>query len=202
MDKRIYTSIIIFGVSLGMLGCSSTKVQRVDINKPIDLSGQWNDTDSRLTAESAIEDCLKHSWINDFNKEAGRNPTVIVGQVINRSQEHINSQIFIKDLERAFVNSNKVQLVASRQERKEIRDERTDQEAGNTDPSTISRPGFESGADFMLQGSINSVKDEIKGQYAILYQVNLELIDMKTNRKKWIGQKEIKKSVKKSAYSL
>ena len=202
MNLKFYVLVIVFGISLGMAGCASTKVQRTDVNKPIDLSGRWNDTDSRLTAESAIEDCLKHSWTNDFNKEAGRNPTVIVGQITNRSQEHINSQVFIKDLERALVNSNKVQLVASSQERKGIRDERVDQQAGNTDPSTISKPGFESGADFMLQGSINSVKDEIKGKYAILYQVNLELIDMKTNGKKWIAQKEIKKVVSKSAYSL
>ena len=202
MNIKFYVLVVIFGINLGMVGCASTKVQRTDVNRPVDLSGRWNDTDSRLTAEAVIEDCLKNSWTNDFNKEAGRNPTVIVGQVINRSQEHINSQVFIKDLERAFVNSNKVQLVASSQERREIRDERVDQQAGNTDPSTISKPGFESGADFMLQGSINSVQDEIKGKYAILYQVNLELIDMKTNRKKWIAQKEIKKVVSKSAYSL
>ena len=201
MKIKFYIFMMI-GLGLSVLGCSSTKVQRTEVNKVIDLSGRWNDTDSRMVAEEAIVDCLSHSWINDFNKETGRSPTIIVGQIINRSSEHINSLVFTKDLEQAIVNSNKVQLVASKQERKEIREEREDQQSGNTDPATISKAGLESGADFMLQGGINSVTDEIKGKYAVLYQVNLELIDLKTNRKKWISQKEIKKVVKKSAYSL
>ena len=54
----------------------------------------------------------------------------------------------------------------------------------------------------MLKGSINSIKDEIKGKYVILYQVNLELIDLTNNQKVWIGEKEIKKFVKRSKFSL
>lgn len=54
----------------------------------------------------------------------------------------------------------------------------------------------------MLQGSINSVKDETRGQYAIMFQSNLELIDMTTNEKVWIGQKKIKKVVKRPQYSM
>jgi CRISPR/Cas system-associated protein Cas7 (RAMP superfamily) len=62
--------------------------------------------------------------------------------------------------------------------------------------------GKETGADFIVLGSINSVKDEVSGRYVILYQVNLELVDIETNQKVWIGQKNIKKSVKRSKYSL
>ena len=79
MNIKFYVLVVIFGINLGMVGCASTKVQRTDVNKPVDLSGRWNDTDSRLAAEAVIEDCLKNSCTNDFNKEAGGNPTVIVG---------------------------------------------------------------------------------------------------------------------------
>ena len=54
----------------------------------------------------------------------------------------------------------------------------------------------------MLQGSINTIKDEIKGKYVILYQVNLELIELESNLKAWIGQKEIKKYVKRSRFTF
>ena len=177
-------------------GCASQpKVTRTEVGKIIDLSGRWNDIDSRLVAEEMIKDCLDRSWFNVFQGKNNRQPVVIVGTVMNRSSEHINSQVFIEDLERNLLNSGKVIFVASHPERQEIRDERTDQHAGETEPSTAKPKGKETGADFMLQGSINSVKDEIKGKYAIFYQVNLELLDLASNQKVWIGQKDIKKVV-------
>ena len=201
MFKKLFFIPLVIGIFLGT-GCASTKVTRNDVAKPIDLSGQWNDTDSRQVAEEVIQDCLKQPWVSEFNKATGRDPVVIVGSVLNRSNEHINAQVFIKELERSLLNSGKVKFVASSQERQELRVEREDQQAGNTDPSTISPKGLESGADFMLKGSINSIKDEVKGKYVILYQANLELIDLKTNQKKWIGQKEIKKLVEQRSFGF
>ncbi len=203
--NRIW-GVCIMGIFLSAItfyGCSSApKVTRTEIEKTIDLSGRWNDTDSRLVAEEMIRDCLGRVWINKFNEKSRRDPVVIIGTVVNRSSEHINSQLFIKDLERTLLNSGKVVFVANRQERGDIRDERTDQQSGETDPSTIKPKGKETGADFMVQGSINSVKDEIKGKYEMLYQVNLELVDLTNNQKIWIGQKEIKKLVERSQYSF
>jgi uncharacterized protein (TIGR02722 family) len=198
----VLLAMLVLGVSI-IAGCGGRTVKRTEIDKTIDLSGRWNDTDSRLVSEEMIKDCLGRPWINKFNeKNNNSQPVVIVGTVQNRSHEHINSQLFTKDLEKAFINSVMVQVVASKQEREEIREERTSQQEGMTEKETIKPFGHESGADFMIQGSINSVKDEVKGKYVILYQVNLELIDLRSNQKVWIGEKEIKKYVKKSSFSL
>ncbi len=192
MKKFIFFSIcVVFAVT----GCSTTKVSRIDVNKVTDFSGQWNDTDARLTAEAMIADCLNGSWINEFNKEQGRTPTVIIGKIKNKTYEHLSSDIFTSDLERALTNSGKITFVADKEARMEIREERLDQQQGNTEPSTISEKGHETGADFMLQGAIEAIKDEVKGKYAMFYQITLEMVDMKTNQKKWISQKEIKKIV-------
>lgn len=200
MISRFILSGILLMMS--MTGCASPRVTRTPVEKIVDLSGRWNDTDSRLAAEEMIKDCLARPWINTFNEKAHRDPIVIVGTVVNRSHEHIDSQLFTKDLEKNVLNSGKVKFIASRQERPDLREERDQQRAGTTDPETIKPQSRETGADFMVQGTINSVKDEIRGKYVILYQVNLELVDLTTNQKVWIGQKEIKKVVAKSKYSL
>ncbi len=197
--QALILSILVLAVGSG---CGGRKVVRTDVDKTVDLSGRWNDSDSRMVAEEMIQDCLGRPWINKFNEKNRKDPVVIIGTVVNRSSEHINSNMFVKDLERNLLNSGKVIFVADRQERLDIRDERNDQQDGNTDPETIKQKGKETGADYIIQGSINSVKDEIKGKYVILYQVNLELVDLTTNQKTWIGQKDIKKIVGKSKYSL
>lgn len=178
-----------------LTGCATTKVTRTDVNVITDLSGQWNDTDARLTAEAMVADCLNGNWINEFNKNKGRTPTVIVGKIKNRTYEHISSDVFTSVLERALTNSGKVIFVADKEARNDVRDERADQQAGNTEPSTISEKGHETGADFILQGAIEAIKDQVRGKYAMFYQITLEMVDMKTNQKKWISQKEIKKIV-------
>ena len=185
-----------------LISCAGPSVKRTEVDETIDLSGRWNDTDSRLVSEEMIEDCLNRPWLQNYQaNNQGKMPTVIVGTVKNQSYEHINTQVFIKDLERALINSGRVRFVASKDERIELRQEKADQQQGFTDPETQKSMYKEVGADYMLQGSINAIKDEIKGEYVMLYQVNLELVNLETNLKAWIGQKEIKKVVKRSRLS-
>jgi uncharacterized protein (TIGR02722 family) len=181
------------------VGCAATtKVERKDVDTTIDLSGRWNDTDSRLVSEEMIGDCLNRPWLERYKvQHNGKIPTVIVGQVKNRSHEHINVQTFVKDLERALINSGQVRFVADKREREGVREERLDMAQHATD-ETMKGPGQEIGADFMLIGSINTIRDEISGQAVMFYQVNLELIDMENNLKAWIGDKKIKKLIKRS----
>ena len=200
-NKIFLLAAVIVSVTM-LVGCGGRSVKRLETEKVVDISGRWNDTDSRLVSEEMIKDCLDRPWLNKFEEKNKQNPVVIVGTIVNRSHEHIDSLLFTKDLEKAFINSAMVNVVASKQEREEIREERGAQQEGLTDEATIKEFGKETGADFMLKGTINSVKDEIKGKYVILYQVNLELIDLTNNQKVWIGQRKIKKYVKKSKFSL
>ncbi|MEM9177855.1 MAG: penicillin-binding protein activator LpoB, partial [Myxococcota bacterium] len=131
----------------------------------------------------------------------GDRPTVIVGAVRNRSSEHINTRTFTKDLERAFVNSGRVRVVASSDERGGIRDERLDQ-LRNATIETAKSMGKEIGADFMLIGGINTIIDAAGNKQVRFYQVELELIALETNEKVWIGQKKLKKLVKNPKFRM
>ena len=200
MNGKMILSSMFLAVVL--IGCASTKVSRVEVNRPIDLSGGWNDYDAQLVSQEMITDCLDKPWLTTHMKEKQKNPVVIVGHIENRSDEHINTQVFTKELERSLLNSGKVNFVASPQERDQVREEREDQQRGNTSPESLKKMGRELGADFMLIGSLNSVKDEVKGKMASFYQANLELINLETNEKVWIGQKEIKKMIEQKRFSL
>lgn len=54
----------------------------------------------------------------------------------------------------------------------------------------------EEAADFMLIGTVNSIRDREGRREVIYYQVNLELVDTETNRKAWIGDKRIRKYIR------
>jgi uncharacterized protein (TIGR02722 family) len=174
-------------------GCG-TKVTRIDADETTDLSGAWNDTDSRLVAEEMIADALSHPWTSNFAGETGRAPAIIVGTVRNFSHEHINMNTFIADMERALINSGRIEFVASSEERGEIRAERVDQDLNATE-ETRNEAGQEFGADFMLKGQINTIVDADGDEQVRYYQVDLTMISLADNRKVWLGQKKIKKLV-------
>jgi uncharacterized protein (TIGR02722 family) len=196
---RISSIMILLGILIFLGACATTPtVERKAVDTTIDLSGRWNDADSRMVSEEMISDCLNRPWLERFRAtHGGKPPTVIVGRVKNRSHEHINVQTFVKDLERALINSGMVQFVAARGEREGVREERLDM-AKHASEETMKGPGEEIGADFMLIGSINTIRDEIEGKAVMFYQTNLELIDMANNLKVWVGEKKIKKLIKRS----
>ncbi len=183
-------------VALLLVGCS-TRVERIAPDETVDLSGNWNDTDSRLVSEEMIRDVLARKWLNDFRSANNANPTVIVGDIRNLSHEHINVNTFVNDLARELINSGDINFVASGAERKQIREERKDMDLHAAE-ETRKAMGRELGADFMLQGTINSILDVEGRRQVRYYQVNLTLFSLADNRQVWIGQKEIKKFVTKA----
>lgn len=194
--RNLIHLLLIAALAVLLFGCASPlrSIERTDPGTQTDLSGRWNDTDSRLTAEAMIEDLLARPWRERFISREGDVPVVVVGEVRNLSSEHIQTDTFISDMERELINSGSVRFVAGEEVRKQIRKEKLDQQSQASE-ETLARLGEEIGADFMLRGSISSIEDAADGMKAVLYKITLELIRIETNEKVWIGDKEIKKII-------
>lgn len=176
-------------------GCSNRTVTRVSPDQQIDLSGRWNDTDSKLVAEEMTRDVLNRPWREEFSRTFNKRPVVIVGIIANKSHEHIESETFIKDVEREFINSGMVRVVENAIFREKMREERADQQEFSS-PETAKKWGAELGADFMMFGTITSIVDSYNKEKVVSYKVNLELANLGSNEKVWIGDKEIKKYIR------
>lgn len=197
MKKRFLTLSFVLLFSLFAVSCASTShrsVVRTSADSTIDLSGRWNDTDSRLVAEEMVKDVMQRSWLNDFFDANNKKPVVIVGAIKNKTSEHISTDTFTKDLERELINGGRVKFVADRSAKKELRAEVESQQSFATE-ETAKKLASETGADFMLQGTISSVVDAVEGEKVVFYQVDLELINLESSEKAWIGSKKIKKLI-------
>lgn len=195
--KRLLNFGLIITILAVVASCNPRKVSRVSTDTTIDLSGRWNDVDARKTAEDMIEEALNGNWLKNFDRQhPGKKPVVIAGFVRNKTNEHIDAEIFIKDLERAFIKSNMVRVVQGGEKREAIRQERAEQQDYSSQES-MKKWGREIGADFMLQGNIAQIVDSYKKERVNFYQVNLELTNIETNEIVWIGESKIKKYINK-----
>lgn len=186
---------ILLLASLGLSACGIKRVERIDPNAVTDLSGRWNDTDSRLVANELIGQSLHSTWSRDWAAaNGGQAPTVIVGEFRNRTMEHIAIGTFVRDLERAYVQSGAVRVVASAEERQDVRAERADQQV-NASAETRARMAREQGARFMLQGDVQAIEDSEGRERVVFYQIDATLLDLESNAKIWVGQHKIKKYI-------
>lgn len=192
--RRIFIGTLVVLTIALINGCANRKITRVDPNETIDLSGRWNDSDSRLVSEEMIGDLLTSAWIPRYLKANDKRPVVVVGLVENKSHEHINSETFIKDVEKAIIRDGNIRLAVAGEKRNELRKERAEQQ-DYASPETTKKWGKELGADFILQGTINSIVDSYKKQKVVTYQIDLQLTNIETNEVVWMGDKKIKKQI-------
>ncbi|MDR3170557.1 MAG: penicillin-binding protein activator LpoB [Treponema sp.] len=208
MKKRIFVLVAgILGMAL-MAGCSSSpKVTRVDADTQVDLSGRWNDTDVRQVSESLINACLTSQRVSQYIQEYasehnGEIPTVLVGSFKNTSSEHIDTSIISKMMENAIINSGKLDFVAGGDTRSEIRTERQDQQ-GNASEETAAAIGNETGANFLLTGSVKAIVEKQGNTSVRSYFVDAQLTNIGTNRILWSDQNsDIKKVIQQAKAKL
>lgn len=189
-------------LALVAAACGGKQVSRIEPTSVTDLSGRWNDTDSRLVARALIEQSLESGWASRHaERNGGEPPTLILGSFRNRTMEHVPVNTFLNDLERALLNSGRVRIVAAGEFREEVRAEREDQQQ-HARADTRADLGRELGADYMLQGELTAIEDEEGGEKVVFYQADATLVDLESNAKVWAGQHTIKKYIERSRLGL
>ncbi len=183
-------------LTLIISGCGGSKIMRVDASEEHAISDRWNSKDSQLVADEMIGDMLSFPWLKRFNRaHPGERATITIGRIKNKSHEHIPVDMFINDIKKAVIRSDLADFVVSGSERQDLRDEKSDQDLH---AAQATEAGQEQASTFMLSGSINSIADKVGRKSVTAYQIDLKLINVKTNREVWVGQKKIQKVAEKS----
>jgi uncharacterized protein (TIGR02722 family) len=168
--------------------CGTTNVKRIESGAQKDLSGYWNAVDVKIVCEALINDCLSSQRVSrEITARGNKKPVVIVGRFRNASSEQIDTEIISLNMENVIFNSGKLDFVAGGDTRAELRAERQEQQ-GNASEETAAALGKETGADFMLTGSVRTIVDRDGNRSVRTYYVSAELTNIETNERMWMGQ--------------
>ena len=183
-------------------GCASFSGEYSDPNAVEIVDDKWNDTDARVTAEKMITTMLSKSWLRAFKeRNSGNRPLVIVGEVENRTDEHIDSQALSEFVTDELINSGKVRFVDAANRERILKEIQYQNESGMVSGRTAKRKGRQVGADFLLFGTISSQVATNEGLKTVTYQTNLRLTDLETAEIVWSSKHRIKKRFKRSGSS-
>lgn len=206
MRSSLVLNTVVLSSALLFAACGPKhSVQRTSSDSTAggDLSGYWNDIDANQVSAEMIKDCLGRAWASDFQSQSGgKKPVVKLMGVIKRTDDrNVNEQYFTKRLEKELLNSGRVRVVAAEGQENVNERERTRQAKHASDESVKSQ-GNETGSDFTLQTVINSQNEtDGSGHSVRAYLVNMELLNVETQEKVWIGEKAIRKVIEQAGTS-
>ncbi|PIS10706.1 MAG: penicillin-binding protein activator LpoB [Bdellovibrio sp. CG10_big_fil_rev_8_21_14_0_10_47_8] len=199
MNKK-YLLAGVFGLLLSVTACGPKAFVKGDYDDPEKqnlLNDQWSETDMQKTAEALVSSMVVHPVIKDAKKP----PIVIVTQLQNKTSEHIDTQSIMDMVRVDLMKTGKVSFI-DKEARQDIADEYNYQNSGMVERETQKGPGGQVGADFVVNGRLDSIVQEVGKEKTVYYKITLNLTNLKTGVISWTDQKQIRKAYKKKSIGL
>jgi uncharacterized protein (TIGR02722 family) len=203
MRKNAKTVICVMGIGLGLAQCTKDfEGEYADPNKVEVISDRWNETDARKTAEAMIKEMLSRPWLGNYSKaHQGQLPMVIVDEIENRTDEHIDTKELTEHVQSELINSGRVRFL-NKAARQKLDEELKYQESGKVARDKAIQAGRRLGAGYMLGGSLTSNVQTQAGLKTVTYVTVLELTNLETEEIEWTNRYAgIKKRFKRSGSS-
>jgi len=176
-------------------GCGSkqfTKGSYDDVNQENLLNDSWSETDMQKAVHELVAGLTKYRGIT----EAKKPPVVMVTKLQNKTSEVIDTQS-IMDMVRVELSGNGNVKFIDKEARQDIADEYEYQNSGMVSKESKKGPGGQTGADYVINGRLDSIVQEVGKDKTVYYKLTLNLTNLKTTEIDWTGQKEIRKTFKK-----
>lgn len=195
--KKIIAAVGALGLINSCGPKAFVKGQYDDVEKQNLLNDQWSETDMQVVVKSMVESLIKNPAI----ATAKTPPDVIVTQLQNKTSEHIDTQSIMDMIRVELTNSGKVSFL-DKEARKDISDEYDYQNSGVVSNETKKSAGSQIGAEYIINGRMDSIVQEVGKDKSVYYKLTLNLTNIKTSRIIWTDQKQIRKTFKKKSIGL
>ncbi len=187
--------------SLGLGGCSSREFVKGKYDDNIDnpnlLTDKWSESDMQAAVKDLVASAVAHPVIST----AKRPPIVMVTRLQNKTSEHIDTQSITDMFTVELTNSGKVAFV-DKAAREDMAEEYDYQDSGMVNRETKKEKGGQVGADFIMNGRLDSIVQEAGKDKTVYYKLTMNLTNLKTGLIQWTGQKQLRKEFKKKRVGI
>ncbi len=200
MPTFVILTSCLLALSLGAIGCSGpkafTKGEYDDPTRVELLDDKYNEADMQQMADTVIRAMVSCNYVAN----AAKPPVVIVDRVANRTEEHIDTVSLTDKIRTALIKSGKVRFV-NKEERATLSEE-YDYQAGNASAHTAKKKGNQTGADYILSGSLATNVQEVGGDKFIYYKLTMNLTNLESSTIDCTEEREIRKKYKRQRIGL
>ena len=198
--KNILAVLFVSLFALTWIGCGPkafTKGDYEDVEQENLLNDKWSETDMQKAVKDLVDSLVEHYSI----KNASKPPVIMVTRLENKTDEHIDTQSVMDMVRVELTNRGRVAFV-DKEARDDVKDEYDYQQSGMVKGSTAKGPGKQIGADYVLNGRLDSIVQEVGKNKTVYYKITLNMTNLESNIITWTNHKQIRKRYKKSTISM
>lgn len=193
--------VVLFPLLLVVASCGPRAFVKGEYDEDVEsnnlMNDQWSETDMQQTVKFLVDSMTRHPSI----REAKKPPIVMVTKLQNKTSEHIDTQNIMDMLRVELTNNSYINFV-DKEAREDISKEYDYQNSGMVSEDTKKGPGGQTGADFILNGRLDSIVQQVGNQKTVYYKVTMNLTNLKSGLIVWTNQKQIRKLYKKRSVGL
>jgi uncharacterized protein (TIGR02722 family) len=199
MFKRTALALIALS-AFALSACGPSAFTKGDYDDPEKvnlLNDQFSESDMQHMAKKLVDSMVASRSI----AQAPRPPVVMVTKLENKTDEHIDTQSIMDMVKVELGKSGAVQFV-DKEAREDVSKEYEYQNSGMMDQKTAKSKGKQIGADYILNGRLDYIVQEVGKNKTVYYKITLNLTNLSTNISVWQDQDQIRKAYKKRRVSL
>ena len=167
-----------------------------NVNEANLLNDQWSESDMQTAVRFLVKSASNHYSI----KSKKRKPVVMVTRLRNKTSEHIDTQSIMDMMRVELMNQAGLQFV-DKQAREDMADEYAYQK-DNTSAGTRKSKGNQVGADFIINGRLDSIVQQAGRDKTVYYKLTLNMTNLKTGLIVWSNHKQIRKKYHKRRFGI
>ena len=160
------------------------------------LTDQWSETDMQKSVTDLVSSMLAHPSLAQSSKK----PIVLVTKIQNKTNEHVETQSIADMIKVELTRSGKVVFI-DKEAREDIANEQSYQESGAVGSNKIGK-AQQVGADFILNGRLDSIVQEVGKDKTVYYKLTLNLTDIRSGLIVWTDHKQMRKVFRKKTIGL
>jgi uncharacterized protein (TIGR02722 family) len=168
-----------------------------DVERTNLMTDEWSESDMQETVKSMVASLVAHPVVTGSKKR----PIVMVTQLQNKTSEHIDTQSIMDMVRVELMKTGKLAFI-DKEARQDIDQEYDYQNSGRVSEETKKGPGGQTGADFIVNGRLDSIVQEVGKDKSVYYKITLNLTSIKSGVIEWTDQKQIRKLYKKKTIGL
>ncbi len=198
--KTTTMSLLAIATLFFVAGCGPkafVKGEYDDVNSENNLNDQWSETDMQRVVHDLVANLAQSPSINN----AARPPIVMVTKLQNKTDEHIDTQSIMDMVRADITNTGKVAFV-DKEARDDVANEYNYENSGMVSAETKKGAGGQTGADYIINGRLDTNVQEVGKDKTVYYKITLNLTNLKTNVITWTGYKQIRKKYRKRSVGL
>jgi uncharacterized protein (TIGR02722 family) len=187
--------------TLVLTGCGPTAFTKGDYDNVENenlLNDQWSETDMQKVVKKLVDSMVNSRTI----QKADKPPIVIVTKLENKAAtEHIDTQNITDMIKVELSRTGAVQFI-DKEAREDAAKEYEYNDSGMVDAASKKGKGKQTGADYILNGRLDSIVQEVGKDKTVYYKITLNLTNLSTNVSVWSDHDQIRKVFKKKRISL